>query len=158
MQRLIDWASSLDCVDSRDILMVGNSGGGVLTTFAAACDVRIGVAVSSCSYSPFVGRNGQIQHHICNAVPGIMTFGEFWDVAGLIAPRHFLAVHGRHDSIKPTDEVDRAVGELRTIYRAADAAPHFDQRYGEGGHRFYGSLMWPFVDSALEERREARTQ
>jgi hypothetical protein len=79
-------------------------------------------------------------------------------VAGLIAPRYFLAVHGRHDSIKPTDEVDRAVAELRTIYRAADAAPHFDQRYGEAGHRFYSSLMWPFIDSALEERGGARAR
>jgi hypothetical protein len=156
MQRLIDWASSLDEVDARDIVMMGNSGGGVLTTFAAACDERIGIAVSSCAYSPFVGMDGKIQHHDCNAVPGIMTFGEFWDVAGLIAPRHFLAVHGRYDQLKATEEVDRAVRELRRIYEAVDAAGHFEQLYGNGGHRFYGSLMWPFINAALNERRELR--
>ena len=34
MQRLIDWASNRSDVDARDILMMGNSGGGVLTPFA----------------------------------------------------------------------------------------------------------------------------
>ncbi len=151
MQRIIDWASELEEVDGGDVLMMGNSGGGVLTTFAAACDPRITIAVASCSYSPFVGLNGKIQHHHCNAVPGIMAFGESWDVAGLIAPRHFLAVHGREDPLKAIDEVDRAVLELRAIYEAAGVASHFDQEYGDGGHRFYKDLMWPFITSALEK-------
>lgn len=156
MQRLIDWACGQEDVDGRDILMMGNSGGGVVTTFAAACDVRIGIAVASCSYSSFVGRNGKIQHHLCNAVPGIMGFGEFWDVAGLIAPRAFLAVHGSEDSLKPTDEVDRAVQALRPVYAAAGVPDAFEQRYGEGGHRFYSDLMWPFIEDAMARRAQGR--
>ncbi|MDP6778444.1 MAG: acetylxylan esterase [Candidatus Latescibacteria bacterium] len=156
MQRIIDWASELEEVDSRDILMMGNSGGGVLTTFAAACDTRIGIAMASCSYSPFVGLNGKIQHHHCNAVPGIMAFGEFWDVAGLIAPRHFLAVHGRKDPLKATDEVDRAVEGLRVIYETAEVGRHFRQAYADGGHRFYSDLMWPFIGDAMEVREKLR--
>lgn len=157
MQRLIDWATGLDYVDGRDILMMGNSGGGVLTAFAAACDERIGIAISSCSFSSFVGINYRMQHHYCNAVPGIMNFGEFWDVAGLIAPRHFLAVHGSHDRMKAMDEVNRAVGELSTIYEAAGASGRFSQVYGDGGHRFFADLMWPFVERALRERGNTST-
>lgn len=149
MERILDWACTLDEVDARAVAMLGNSGGGVLTLFAAACDTRIGVAVSSCAYSSFVGLNGKIQHHHCNAVPGMTVFGESWDVAALIAPRFFLAVHGAGDTLKATDEVDRAVRELRAIHERAGIPCRFEQRYGQGGHRFYADLMWPFVTAAI---------
>ncbi|MFO7957384.1 MAG: acetylxylan esterase [Candidatus Brocadiia bacterium] len=148
MERFIDWASKLDEVDPSEVLMMGNSGGGVLTLFAAACDVRVTIAVPSCSFAPYVARTGEIVHHDCNAVPGIMRFGEAWDVAGLIAPRHLLAVHGQSDAIRPNEEVDRATEELRRIYRAAGAEENFQQAYGHAGHRFYKDLMWPFIDDA----------
>lgn len=156
MERILDWALALEEVEERDVLMMGNSGGGVLSTFAAACDMRVGIAVASCSFSSFVGLNGEIQHHPCNAVPGIMNFGEAWDVAGLIAPRNFLAVHGRDDPLKDRGEVWRAVEALRPIYRAAGAAGNFEQKFGDGGHRFYSALMWPFILNALSERKRQR--
>ena len=46
---------------------------------------------------------------VCNAVPGILRFGEFWDVAGLIAPRHLCIVNGRKDGLFPVAEVEREV-------------------------------------------------
>jgi dienelactone hydrolase len=148
MERIIDWALGLPDVVGDDVLMMGNSGGGVLTTFAAACDTRVTIAVASCSFCPFVGRNGKILHHPCNAVPGIMGWGEFWDVAGLIAPRHFVAVHGTDDAIRPNAEVDIATERLRAIYAAAGVPERADQRYGGAGHRFYSDLMWPFIREA----------
>ena len=38
-------------------------------------------------------------------VPGILSWGEFSDVAGLIAPRHQLIVNGRQDPLFPLAEV-----------------------------------------------------
>jgi fermentation-respiration switch protein FrsA (DUF1100 family) len=79
----------------------------------------------------------------------MMRFGEFYDVAGLIAPRAFLAVHGRNDPLFPPQEVERAAVQARRIFTAADAAERFELRHGEGGHRFYKELMWPFVERQL---------
>ena len=152
MQRLIDWASALPEVDPSCILMTGNSGGGVITLFAAACDPRITVAIPSCSYCTFVGTGGLVHHCDCNAVPGILEFGEFYDVAGLIAPRHLLIVNGKKDRLFPLPEVDRAVAGIRRIYAAAGAPDRLDHRYGPEGHRFYADLMWPFVEKAIQER------
>ncbi len=146
MERFIDWASGLQEVDASKVLMMGNSGGGVVTLFAAACDVRVTTAVSSCAFAPYVARTGKVHHDDCNAVPGIMRFGEAWDVAGLIAPRRLLAVHGRTDTLFPHEEVDRATEELRRIYRAAGAAGSFQQAYGPAGHRFYKDIMWRFAE------------
>jgi len=150
MERFIDWATLRPDVQSGAILMLGNSGGGMVTTFAAACDPRIGIAIPSCSFSLFVKPGGRISHHDCNMVPGILRFGEFWDVAGLIVPRPLLVVNGRFDPLHDPEHIDMAVAGLRRIYQAAGAAERFEHRYGEGGHRFYQDLMWPFVEKAMK--------
>lgn len=149
LERIIDWASTLPEVDASRVLMMGNSGGGVATTYAAACDPRVICAVASCSFAPIVGANGLLHHCDCNAVPGILRFGDLPDVAGLIAPRHLLFVHGREDPLFPIPEVERAVAGVRAIYEAADASDRLDHRWGPAGHRFYADLMWPFVMEAL---------
>jgi len=149
MKKFIDWATGLPEVDSKNILMMGNSGGGVVTTYTAACDTRITVAVPSCSFCTFVGQSGLVHHCDCNAVPGILNFGEFYDVAGLIAPRYLCIVNGRHDSLFPLAEVDRAVENVRRIYASASVSERFSHFYGEGGHRFYKDLMWPFIQQVI---------
>ncbi len=151
LQCLIDWATDQPDIDGSTILMMGNSGGGVATLYTAACDRRVTVAVASCSFCTFVGENGAIHHCDCNAVPGILRFGEFHDVAGLIAPRHLLIVHGRTDPLFPSGEIERSVSGVQRIYDAADAGSVLSHVWGPGGHRFYSDLMWPFVMNAVTQ-------
>ena len=149
MMRLLDWAAKLPEVDGSRVLVMGNSGGGMVTIYAAACDERIQVAVPSCSFAPFIGLGGLAYHCDCNAVPGILRFGQFWDVAGLIAPRHLCIVNGRLDRLFPVAEVERAAEGVRRIYAAAGVPDRFAHRWGEGGHRFYKALMRPFIRAAF---------
>jgi hypothetical protein len=147
MERFLDWAVQSFEVDESRVLMMGNSGGGVVTTYAAACDERITVAVPSCSFDLLQAR-GCIMHCDCNLVPGILHFGEFYDVAGLIAPRRLLIVNGRHDSLHRPAEVDQAAEKVAHIYEAAGASANFSHQFGEEGHRFYKDIMWPFIEQA----------
>lgn len=149
LERVIDWAVAQPEVDGERVLMMGNSGGGMATSYAAACDTRVTIAVPSCSFATFVGENGLAHHCDCNTVPGIYRFGEFSDVAGLIAPRHQLIVNGSEDALFPQGEVQRAVEGVRAIYEAAGAPDRFEHRWGPEGHRFYADLMWPWVEDAL---------
>jgi dienelactone hydrolase len=144
--RLLDWALERDEVDSSPVLVLGSSGGGMVTLHAAACDERIGIAVPCCAYNNYVSFAGTLRHCPCNAVPGLLQFGEMWDVAGLIAPRPLLTVNGREDSLHPVEEVDQAVERLRAIYSAAGVPANYEHRYGEGGHRIYSDLMWPWIE------------
>ena len=154
LERVIDWAIRLPEVDAERVLMMGNSGGGMATSYAAACDTRVTVAVPSCSFATFVGENGVAHHCDCNTVPGIYRFGEFSDVAGLTAPRHLLIVNGREDTLFPAGEVERAVGGVRRIYDAAGVPERFEHRWGPEGHRFYADLMWPWIAEALSAERD----
>lgn len=149
MQRILDWAVKQPSVDPKRILMMGNSGGGMVTLYAAACDERIGIAVPSCSFTTATGVDGRIFHCDCNAVPGLLRFGDLYDVAGLTAPRHLLAVNGRRDALHSSISIDLAVERLRAIYEAAGKPERFQHRWGPAGHRFYEDLMWPFVLNAL---------
>jgi dienelactone hydrolase len=148
---LLDWACARRDVDPHRVLMMGNSGGGVATLYAAACDPRVTIAVLSCSFCSLVSRDGNVHHCDCNTVPGILSWGGAHDVACLIASRHLLIVNGVHDALFPTAEVDRAVAGVRRIYAVAGAEERLSHRYGEGGHRFYKDLMWPFIEQALDD-------
>jgi hypothetical protein len=145
VMRLIDWALEEFEIDESNILVMGNSGGGVITYYTAACDERITCAVPSCSYVSFVSETGFIHHCDCNAVPGITRWGESWDLVGLIAPRQICIVNGLKDRLFPIPEVDRAVSGAKRIYRAIGHLDRFAHSYGPEGHRFYSDLMWPFV-------------
>jgi hypothetical protein len=153
MQRILDWATKLEFVDSRHVLMMGNSGGGMITLFTAACDERVGIAVPSCSFAPTTSKAGYIFHCDCNMVPGLIETGGLPGVAGLIAPRHLLAVNGRKDALFSEAAIERAVGGVWPIYKAAGHPERFEHRWGDAGHRFYANLMWPFVMDALKQNR-----
>ena len=149
LMRLLDWALALPQVDADRVLMVGNSGGGMATLHTAACDERVRIAVPCCAYNNYISPHGTLRHCPCNTIPNILDFGEYWDVAGLVAPRPLLTVNGRHDTLHPVDEVDAAAARLQTIYRAAGTPERYAHQYGEGGHRFYAHIMWPWVESHL---------
>lgn len=138
-------------IPSRTFVM-GNSGGGVASLYAAACDERIRAAIASCSFCSYVGKTGVVSHCDGNAVPGILTFGEFHDVAGLIAPRRLLVVHGKTDPHFPPDKVKRSVERLRERFANAGAGNSFHHAWGSGGHRFYGDRMWPWLEKNLGTR------
>jgi 7,8-dihydropterin-6-yl-methyl-4-(beta-D-ribofuranosyl)aminobenzene 5'-phosphate synthase len=150
MQRILDWAFMLPEVDSRHTLMMGNSGGGMVTMFTAACDERIDIAVPSCSFAPTVSEAGYIFHCDCNMVPGLIDLGGLPGVCGLIAPRHLLAVNGRKDTLFSTAGVEQGAATVRSLYMAAGCPERFERRWGAEGHRFYKDLMWTFVLGAMQ--------
>jgi len=145
ISRLIDWVLKRSDVDPTRIAITGNSGGGTISIYAAACDERISVVVPSCSFCTIVGSIGTIYHCDCNYIPGILRFGEMYDVAGLIAPRPFCAIAGREDTIFPIEHVREAFNELKRIYEVAGFPDRCELFIGEGGHRYYKMGAWPFI-------------
>ena len=143
--RLIDWAVANLPIDAGRIAITGNSGGGTISVFASACDTRIALSMPGCYFCTFVGSIGTIHHCECNYVPGLLRLGEMYDVAGLIAPRPFCAIAGRHDPIFPIDHVHAAFDRLKAVYEVAGAGDKCELAVGEGGHRFFKTPAWNFV-------------
>lgn len=78
-----------------------------------------------------------------------MDLGGLPHVAGLIAPRYFLAINGRKDKLFNSGEIESAAATVHDIYRAAGHAGRCEHRWGTEGHRFYKDLMWPFIKAAI---------
>jgi len=85
VMRVIDWLETLPEAELSGLVMTGNSGGGMLTHYAAAADERIAVAMPSSSFNGYLHEAGNLVHCQCNHVPGLLRFGQFWDVAGLMS-------------------------------------------------------------------------
>ncbi|WP_459193229.1 alpha/beta hydrolase family protein [Halosimplex sp. J119] len=144
--RLLDFVEERDRFDDDRIVLTGHSGGGATTLFAAAIDQRIDVAAVSSYFCSFEESIAAMDHCECNYLPGVLGVGEQWDIAGLIAPRPFIAVNGKEDHIFPIEGARRAFDHLETIYEAADAPEHCALYEGDGGHRYYADGVWPFVE------------
>jgi len=149
VQRLIDWAVARPDVDPERIVVTGNSGGGTVTLFAGAVDERIRVCIPASYFCTFKDSIGSIHHCECNYIPGIMRHAEMWDVAGLVAPRPFMAVNGNEDRIFPIEATRRSFAKLQEIYRAFGAADRCRLSENDGGHRYYKKDVWPFVRESL---------
>jgi len=152
-QRILDWAlASVKGIDSKRVVMMGNSGGGVLTVYVAALDERVAVAIPSCSFTSYTSNTGFVFHCDCCLVPrAAVEIGDMADIGALAAPRSLLAVHGRRDTLHSHVDVEAAMARVRRLYTIAGAEGRFRQEWGDEGHQFYPEIMWRFIDAAFSE-------
>jgi len=142
VDRAIDYLETRDDVDRKRIGVMGNSGGGMITVFAAALLGRVRLAMPSCYFCTFRDSIMSIVHCACNYIPGLLKYAEMPDVLGLFAPRPVVIVAGLKDPLFPIAAVRRAFEKLRAIYAAAGAADRCHLVVGSGGHRFYARAAW----------------
>lgn len=133
-------------IDMNRIAIMGNSGGGTTTIYAAAVEPRIAAAMPSCAFCGFMASIGTQHHCLCNYVPAIMNDFDMGDLAGLIAPRPFIPINGKFDKIFPIDSANEQFDVAMKYYRAAGVEENACHIEGPEGHRFYAALGWPAFD------------
>ena len=148
-ERVWDVMRSVDLIrdhftelDADRIAVMGNSGGGTTTIYAAAMDPRIAAAMPSCAFCGYEASIGAQHHCTCNYVPGIMNYFDMGDLAGLIAPRPLVIVNGALDTIFPIESAREQFAIAESYYAAADAAAKIAHIVGAEGHRFYAAQGW----------------
>jgi len=151
MMRIIDWAVVNLPVDTRNIIISGNSGGGTVSIYAAAVEPRITMSVPGSAFCTFAGSIGFLRHCACNYIPGIMELGDMGEIAGLIAPRAFCAVNGVKDNIFLIDGTKQAIEVTRQIYTKAGVPDNCSLHIGPEGHRYYKDGAWEFILSHLNK-------
>ncbi|MCC7406900.1 MAG: GNAT family N-acetyltransferase [Phycisphaeraceae bacterium] len=154
VDRAIDYLATRSDMDMSRLGVMGNSGGGMVSVYAAALLDRVRVAMPSCGFCTFVNSILSIYHCADNYVPGLYLEAEMGDVLGLFAPRPLVVVAGRHDPIFPLRGVEGAFKKVKAIYRAAGAAKNCRLVIGDGGHRFYADDAWPVMMGLLDRPAE----
>ena len=134
-----------DFLDTDNICLMGNSGGGTTTFYAACLDERIKVAVPSCSVCTYKHSIAAMKHCVCNFIPNIANYFDMGDLGGLIAPRKLVVVNGRFDDIFPEAGVTESFEIIKSLYEAAGVPENCALVTGDGGHRFYADDAWPII-------------
>jgi len=143
VDRAIDYLETRPEIDRSRLGVMGNSGGGTTSLFAAAMLERLRFAMPSCYFCSFRASIMSLYHCICNYVPGLFQVAEMADVLGLFAPRPVVVVAGLEDNIFPIEAARSEFERLKEIYAAAGAADKCRLVVGPEGHRFYADLAWP---------------
>jgi len=133
-------------IDASRVALMGNSGGGTTTIYAAALDERIAAAMPSCAFCGYLESIGAQLHCVCNYVPGISKDFDMGDLAGLIAPRPLVVVNGLEDKIFPIDSAKAQMKIAKELYAAAGRENMVRHVVGAEGHRFYAADAWPVFD------------
>ena len=141
-------------IDMNKIALMGNSGGGTATTYAAALDTRIAAAMPSCAVAGYQASIGEIRHCICNYVPSIMKYFDMGDLLALTAPRAMIVVNGQEDDIFPIESAKKQVEIGSRVYRALGVGQLIQHVIGAEGHRFYAADSWPVFDEATGWKKE----
>ena len=134
-----------DFLDTENVALMGNSGGGTATYYAACIDERIKLAVPSCAVCTYKHSIAAMRHCVCNFIPNITNYFDMGDLAGLIAPRKLVVVHGIKDNIFPENGVHESFDIIKKMYAAAGAPDNCALVSGDGGHRFYADDAWPVM-------------
>ena len=150
VDRGIDYLMTRDDVNTKRIGLMGNSGGGTITTFGAALLKRLAFAMPSCYFCSFEHSVMAMPHCGCNFIPGILSVAEMSDVLGLFAPNPVVVVCGKTDPIFPVHATRREFRKLQTIYAAAGAPDNCKLVVGPGDHRFYADLSWPKMNKLAD--------
>lgn len=149
--RVIDFLQTQEEVDRDKIGVGGLSGGGTLSMYLPILDQRVKLAMIAGAFSEYRLSIYDINHCICNCLPGIMAEGEMADVVALFAPRPVLLINGIDDQIFPIDGARRGFDKLQQVYSVLDVADNVDADFFDGGHGWSNNKTLPFLQKHFGE-------
>ena len=158
-ERVWDVSCAIDAVENHfsefidlgDISLMGSSGGGTASYYAACLDERIKCVMPSASICTWEESITALLHCLCNYVPHIAEYFNMGDIGGMIAPRGLVVVNGAEDDIFRKKGVDESFEIIKSLYSAAGVPENCVHVEGPNGHRFYAALAWP-VFNEMKER------
>ncbi|MBQ8320892.1 MAG: hypothetical protein IJX92_00825 [Clostridia bacterium] len=142
---------NFDFIDADNINLMGNSGGGTATYYAACLEERIKLAMPSCAVCTYKHSIAAMEHCVCNFIPNIANYFDMGDLAGMIAPRRLVVVNGKCDPIFPDEGVRESYEIIKRMYEAAGVPDRCALVTGEEGHRFYADAAWPVAKELMSK-------
>ena len=151
IQRLIDVLeeSFSDRIDVNIICCMGNSGGGTATTYVAALEDRIKLAMPSCAMCTYKDSIGAMSHCACNYIPSIALHFDMGDLMAMAYPKYFVQISGKEDPIFPLFGAREVFEKGKDAYKTKGMEDRCVIVEGNGGHRFYADDSWTFVHKFL---------
>jgi dienelactone hydrolase len=149
--RSIDFLETLPFVDKDHIGCMGNSGGGMTTTFASAVDERIRAAIISGYFCSWWYSIISLAHCPCNYMAHLMEHFTVADIVAMRAPQPTFVVSGELDHIFPQAGVQEAYKLAQQAYSLAGAPDNLGIHVmPKTYHRFSGEKSYPWLETQLK--------
>ena len=145
IMRAIDYLQTREEVDPAKIACLGLSMGGTITMYTTAVEERIKVGVISCYLNTFKDSIMAMEHCECNYLPGVLNYGEMYDICALIAPRPLLIESGKNDPIFPFYASEFAFNKVKKVYKSLGEEDKLAWDVFEGEHRFSGKMAFDWL-------------
>lgn len=149
VSRVIDVLHHFPQCDLSNIFITGNSGGGTMSFYAACYDERIKLSAPSCAFCSYKTSILDKHHCSCNYIPHAYKWFEMADLACLIAPRKFLVIAGKDDTIFPVDGVRDAFETVKKIYKKEGHEDRIKLVVTDKGHWWCEDLVWDNIAEML---------
>lgn len=149
--RGLDYLSSRPDVDAARLGALGCSGGGMVSAYLAALDMRVKAAAAGCYISDFehmIPTYGPQEAE--QSLPDFIARGHNvtdWLLAA--APRPF-AIISTHDDSFPLGGAEAAYEDARRFYSLFDAEDHIQWIVGPGGHGAFAPIASQIVGFFLK--------
>ncbi len=145
----------LDLLQSRPEVIgdrigcAGLSYGGRMTMLVSAMDERIRVAAPSGAFNLLQER--MTLRHSCGSqiIPGLLKYGDYSEIGGLIAPRHCVWEIGSDDPLVTPRWAVLFRKRLERVYKALGMEDRLLFDNFEGGHQWHGQVAFPLFDRVL---------
>lgn len=152
---LRDLSWCLDLLQSRPEVIDGRIGcaglsyGGRMTMLVSAMDERIRVAAPSGAFNLLQER--MTTRHSCGSqiIPGLLKYGDYSEIGGLIAPRHCVWEIGSNDPLISSRWAALFRERLERVYKALGMEDRLLFDNFEGGHQWNGRVAFPLFDKVL---------
>jgi predicted esterase len=147
----LDYFAGLEWVDPQRIGITGFSGGSLIAYLAAILDERIQASVLIGFPNTFQDSIMAVHHCICNYTPGVLMQAELPELMGLFAPRPLFLESGDRDPIFPAPGFQKAVKELKHIYRVSNAEGQLAYDLFPGAHEVSGRRSFDWLQRTLTQ-------
>jgi dienelactone hydrolase len=150
LARALDVLCGHPLVDPTRVGMVGLSQGGTVTLFLAAWDERVRAAAVSGYFSSWAA-SAAVAWNMCGSqvLHGMLGRIEHLDLGAAIAPRPLFVESGNRDDLFSADVARVEMGKLARVYARFGASERLEHHVFDGGHRWNGDHVYPFLDRWL---------
>ena len=151
ISRAIDVLSTFDKIDKDKIFIMGSSGGGTASFYAACFDERIKFSAPTCAFCTYPDSIMHWYHCSCNFIPGAYQWFDMQDLACLIAPRKLAIITGGVDEIFPLHGVEKGFETVKRIYEEYNAIENCTLTVTDKGHWFCEDIVWSKIDEEIKK-------
>ena len=149
----VDLLSSLECIDAERIGVVGASGGGFVSIFAAIIDERIKASAIGCIVNTHIsqirdaafGTGWDSWIDLCNQIPELSAIATMGKLLSTILERKLIVVNSLNDPGFPIAGAREVASEVREIAQGTHKETNFEYKEVAGAHGLHSEMSTALI-------------